>query len=663
MSTQSTIRSRRTAPPLISGRLTYHPAGYGILVPDKSDWTRRTIVIPRQQLHSAKPGDQVLIRLRHPSRKSLGTTSRRVEGEVVRISRHSHDESIGKVFHFEGAAYVAPLEDRYPFAMRLVDTIGREIPDGTIVAVSVREHALRGETPDCVLVEVLGDPADPETPYNVVCRKYNLSKTFPEDVLQEAEEVQEVGAEEMQGRQDLRNLLTVTIDGPTARDFDDAVSIEKRGRQYRLWVHIADVAHYVRPGTALDREARVRSTSVYFPDRAIPMLPPRLSTDLCSLRPATDRFALTARMDLDGRGHVLHVEYFESVIRSDQRFTYDQVDAMLRGDAALQSRFQNFLCALQWMRELCAILRRRRLERGALDFDLPHAVVEYDANGQVVDIVREKRNDAHRIIEEFMLVTNATVARTLKQRKLPLLYRVHEPPDPAKIAQFLTVASRFGFRLRPRKDGRYRPKDFNRWFHQMEGNPEATILANWLLRSFPKAYYAEVDRGHFGLAISPYTHFTSPIRRYPDLVVHRLVKAACARRPVALRRLVRQLPTIARQANEREQNADEAQREILRGIMARFMANRVGTIFDAFIIGIKHNGVFVELVDHAVEGFVAICTLSDDYYVFHPEGQCLIGEDTGRVFRLGDQVRVRVGKVEPHRHLIGFSIVQQSRSN
>lgn len=662
MPKQPTIRSRRVSAPVISGRLMYHPDGDGVVIPDKPNQARHPIFIPRQQVQSAKPGDQVVVRLRHAPRKEKRARSgkpgpARREGDIVRISRQRREAVIGKVFHFEGSVYVAPLEERYPYALRLVGALNWEISDGVIVVVSVLGSPLSRETPECILMNVLGDAADPETPYKIVCQKYGLSMTFPPEVLQEAEAAREVEAQELRRRQDLRDLLTVTIDGPAARDFDDAISIDKRGRRYRLWVHIADVAHYVRSDTALDREARRRSTSVYFPDRTIPMLPPRLSEDLCSLRPHIDRLALTVCMDLDGHGHVLHVEYVESVIRSDQRFTYDQVCALLRGDAALRNQFQDHLRSLQWMQELSDILRKRRLERGALDLDLSKAEVRYTASGQVLDIVRESRNEAHRIVEEFMLVTNETVARSLEKWNLPLLYRVHEPPDPMKIVQFLDVASRVGYRIPARKDGTYRPKDFNQLFRQLEGTSEATLLATLLFRAFPRAYYAEVNVGHYGLATSCYTHFTSPIRRYPDLLIHRLVKAACRTRPIAVRRLVRQLPKLARYANEREHNAEEAEREILRGLMARFMAGRLGEECDAFVVGVKHNGFFVELADHVVEGFVSMCMLRDDYYVFHPQGLCLIGEETGRVFRVGSRVRVRAEKVEPYRHLVDFSVV------
>ncbi|RMH36978.1 MAG: ribonuclease R [Nitrospirae bacterium] len=648
-------RSSKTSFPLIFGRLTSRPDGSVVLIPDEPDRIESPIFIPWQKRRSARPGDRVLVRLPRSSRKGEGR-SERWEAEVVRISRRGREEVIGKVLHFEGVVYAVPLEEHYPNVLRLAGAADWELAEGTIVAVSLLEHPLPGAIPHGALTRVLGDAEDPETPYRLVCHKYVLSPTFPDDVLQEADEARKTDVEDVSRRRDLRDLLTVTIDGPAARDFDDAISIDKRGRRYRLWVHIADVAHYVRPGSALDREAMLRGTSVYFPDRVIPMLPPRLSEDLCSLRPHADRLALTACMDLDRHGNVLHVDYCESVIRSDQRFTYDQVSAILRGDSVLRSQFQDHLSSLHWMQELSDILRRRRLERGALDVDLPKAEVAYDASGRVLDIVRERRNEAHRIIEEFMLVTNETVARTLERRKLPVLYRVHEPPDPTKIAQFADTASRFGYRLRPGHDGDYRPKDFNRLFRQLEGKPEATVLANLLLRIVPRAYYDVVDVGHFGLATSPYTHFTSPIRRYPDVVIHRVIKAACRTRLTGMRRLVRQLPKIARQVNEREHNAEEAQREIVRGIMARFIAERLGEVFEAYIVGVKHNGLFVELVDHAVDGFVSLCTLRDDDYVFHPEKPCLIGEKTKRVFRLGDRVRVRAEKAKPYRHLVEFSV-------
>ena len=426
------------------------------------------------------------------------------------------------------------------------------------------------------------------------------------------------------------------------------------------------MSHYVRTDTPLDREALLRGTSVYFPDRAVPMLPEKLSNQVCSLNPKVDRLTMSVAMEVDDQGEVANAEFFRSVICSDERMTYTAVNKILIDrDQALRRRYQSLLESFGWMLELSRILRAMRVRRGAIDFDLPEAEVEYDDKGEIADIVRSERNEAHRIIEELMLLANETVAQHLAGREIPLIYRVHEDPDPSKVEAFLELATEFGYSLKQNKDGRYSSRAFQKLMVQMSGKPEQKFLSYLMLRSFKQAQYTEVNQGHFGLASACYTHFTSPIRRYPDLIVHRILKMAIDKKTSGrgAEGLYGRLQEIAGRSSERERKAVEAEREIMRWIMAQFMAERLGEEYEAFIIGVKRNGFFVELLDHFVEGFVPVETIWDDFYVLNQRHHCLIGETTKMVYRIGDRLRVRVDKVNPHRHLIDFSpVISAKRS-
>ncbi|MGH9338288.1 MAG: ribonuclease R [Acidobacteriota bacterium] len=657
----------------VTGRLTCHPDGYGFVVVE--DPAVKDIFIPPRKMKNATHGDEVLVqilpqrkrqvrgRTRRRSQKGSPRASSGPEGEVVKVISRARDLIVGKLFAYRREFYLAPLDVRYHHSVRMIGDIPDNAREGKIAVINIIVQPSRSEPPMGEIVEVLGDPDDPEIQYKIVCYNHGIPIEFPQIVQEAADGAREPDEEEIASRMDFRDLLTVTIDGETARDFDDAVSIRKgKDGGFQLWVHIADVSHYVRPSSRLDQEALARGTSVYFPDRAIPMLPRRLSNELCSLNPQVDRLTVTVEMAVNNQGEIRHASFHKSIIRSNERMTYTQVAGILVGrDPELQSRYRYLLEQFEWMLELSQILTAKRQKKGAIDFDMPEPEIVYDVSGEVLDIVQAERNLAHRLIEEFMLLANEAVATCLEEKAIPLIYRIHEDPDPAKVEDFLDVAKGFGLGMERRAEGAYHARDFQKLAGKLAGTREGRFLSYLMLRSFKQARYSEINQGHFGLATANYTHFTSPIRRYPDLIVHRILKWEIEGETFApeAEALYERLPEIADSSSQRERKAVEAEREIMRWIMAQFMAERLGEEFDAFIIGIKHNGFFVELLDHFVEGFVPVETIWDDFYVFHQQN--LIGETTKKVYRPGDQVRVRVDKVNRDRHLIDFSVVLTER--
>jgi ribonuclease R len=453
----------------------------------------------------------------------------------------------------------------------------------------------------------------------------------------------------------------VTIDGEHARDFDDAITIEKLpSGNYWLGVHIADVAHYVPEAGALDEEAYERATSVYFPDRAVHMFPSELSTGLCSLNPDVDRLVQSCLMEIDRHGEVVRYEMHDGVIHSAARMTYTEVNGILTDrDPALMKKYARFVSMFETMRELFQILNDRRKRRGSIDFDLKEPEIVLDDEGMLEGIIAAERNIAHKLIEEFMLVANETVAQRLDEHNVPTLYRVHEPPDPLKVQEFEEFIGTLGYSLgAPPND--VRPQHFQRLVEKIRGKPEEKPIAFLMLRTMQKARYDPSNLGHFGLAAASYTHFTSPIRRYPDLVVHRTLRDLRHGRMSSERReeLTDDLPEIARHTSERERRADEAERELVQWKKVRFMANKVGDEFEGYITGVTAFGLFVELIEHFVEGMVHVSTMADDYYRFVERAHILRGENTGKTYRLGDKVRVQVIKVDMERRQIDLGIAE-----
>ena len=573
------------------------------------------------------------------------------------------------------------------------------------------------------MIEILGRPGEIGVDVEIIVRKHHLPHIFPEEVLSEARSVpQQAGDAELLGRRDFRDLPIVTIDGETARDFDDAVHVRKLADgHYELQVHIADVAHYVRPGAPLDREARLRGTSVYFPNRAVPMLPEELSNGICSLNPRVDRLVMSVIMEMDANGKMIGAGFTPGVIRSAERMTYTNVHKVLDGDAEMNDRYAPLVGEFRLMKELALLLNRRRNERGSIDFDLPEPVIEFDENGRMVSITRSIRNIAHRIIEEFMLAANEAVAQYLDMRGIASLHRVHGKPDPKKVLEFEELAHAFGYTLgvddlaereiavrhgRQRDSSRggrmrpmtvtlpaadeinIRPQHYQRLTEKIAGKPEERILSFLMLRSLKQARYAADLLGHFALATREYTHFTSPIRRYPDLIVHRALKWALENPDVApapavlpsakpgkeqhvatlgpYRRV--ELEGIAAESSEAERRADGAERELMDWKTAQFMESRLGEEYDALIISVQKFGFFVELVEIFVEGLVSIdrleevtgqrCVYRDrDHSIVTEPYRSSRGATPKRIFRLGDRIRVRAERIDPFRHRVEFSVV------
>jgi ribonuclease R len=642
---------------LVVGRLAMAQDGYGFVRPETAaDARGGDILVPAAYLKDAMHGDRVVARVEHRR------TDARREGRVLRILERANDTVVGR-FDEDGTglSWVVPHERRLPFDIRVPPGETRGAAAGDMVVVAITRWPTGTRDPIGHVIEVIGRLDDPGVDTRVILRKHGIPDVHPADALAEARWAgREVRPADLEGRTDFRGLPVVTIDGEHARDFDDGVSVDRLANGHlRLGVHIADVAHYVREGSALDREAAARGTSVYFPDRAVHMLPEDLAAGLCSLVPGEDRLVQSCLMDLDRNGGVVACEFHDGVIRSAARLTYTEVNAALTGDdPAVRTRLADVMPLLERMRAVFDLLSERRRRRGAIDFDLPAPAIVLDTDGLIEAIVPEERNVAHRIIEECMLLANETVAAHLHRLGCPAPFRVHDAPDPFKVEEFAALATSLGFAFAPRP-GAVRPADFQRLVDRVRGLPEEKPVAFQMLRTMQLARYEAVNRGHFGLALETYTHFTSPIRRYPDLVVHRVLRRVRAGElPDAAREaLEATMPDIARQASDRERRATEAERELVQWKKARFMADKVGEAFDGVVTGVTAFGLFVELAEHFVEGLVHVATLADDYYRFDDRVHELRGETTRRAFRLGDRVRVLVARVDLDRRQIELGLV------
>ena len=771
---------------VVSGRLISHRDGYGFVVPDAPvKGTDQDIFIPPDAMSSAMNGDRVEVQVLRA--KADG----RSEGRIVAVIDRAQKTVVGQFHCGQRYNYVKAFDQRIPY--EIVIPRGEEWPGGGADSDSGSRGASAGENPkprghrnrdrqfggesdpsaaslksearnvrdlegmvvDVEMtsyprplvqprgrvVEILGRRDDFGVDVEIIIRKFHLPHRFPAKVLEEASDApQYISERDREGRRDFRDLPIVTIDGETAKDFDDAVLVERRENgNYLLHVHIADVAHYVRPNTELDREARMRGTSVYFPDRAVPMLPLELSNGICSLNPHVERLVMSALMEIDPRGNIVGCELTPGIIRSFERMTYTLVRDILGGEQSACVRYAALVPNFKLMEELALILNRRRVERGSIDFDLPEPLIEFDDSGRMVGITRSERNFAHRIIEEFMLAANEAVAGYLESRGIPSLYRIHEKPDARKVIDFEEVAATFGYslgvelppaqRLRTNKrdesdrhsrflerveskDLEITPRHYQRLTQRLEGKPEERILSYLMLRSLKQARYAEENVGHFALASPTYTHFTSPIRRYPDLIVHRILKAALSQEGGSARIVgeagdhrahgainlaapqkrrknaaekhppaeflpahaatnghaipggafiaPQELNALGQATSESERRAADAERELMEWKKVAFMAQHVGDEFDALIISLIKFGFFVELTDLFVEGFVSLSTLGDDFYVYRERQRAIVGEHTHRAFHLGEKVRVRLDRIDQMGNKLEFSLVDES---
>jgi ribonuclease R len=683
----------------VAGRLRVHRDGYAFVVPDvPNPAIQGDVFIPPDSAQKAMNGDRVLA---HITR--IGDDNR-AEGEIIRILQRAHVTVVGEFRVRKRGNWVVPFDTRIQqwieipegleipvhrknvnrVGVKAIEVAGPEDMDGMIVDAEIMDYAEGGQDATGRVIEILGYPDDFGVDVEIVIRKHHIPHEFPAAVIEQARAIPAALSEQdLAGRRDFRHYDIVTIDGETARDFDDAVWVDVLGnKNYALHVHIADVSQYVRPGSAIDDEALLRGTSVYFPDRAVPMLPVELSTDICSLRPNVDRLVMSALLEIDHRGDVVRQEFMPGIIRSRHRMTYTNVHRILEGDADLRARYTDMTPRFELMRELALILNRKRVRRGSIDFDMPEPLIEFDEFGEMTGIARGPRNIAHRIIEEFMLAANEAVAGNLEAAGAPSIYRIHEQPDPKRVIEFEEIAATFGYSLGigaipvkrypvvdRRRDGRKVRRDitlpdelkissrnYQKLIRQIEGKPEERILSYLMLRSLKQARYSEENRGHFALAAATYTHFTSPIRRYPDLMVHRILKQQLASKPS--RWTDTQLRAISAGSSETERRAAEAERELVEWKKAKFMIDRVGEEFESLIISTTKFGFFVELSELFVEGIVPIDTLPGESFQYHENTRKIVGERTRRQFSIGDRVRVQLDRVDAVEKRMIFSVVE-----
>ena len=642
---------------LIVGRLTTNPGGFGFVVPEHAiEGDRRDIYIAAANLTEAMHGDRVVARIeRH--------TDKGPEGRIIRILERSQGTIVGR-FEVDdaGLGYVVPFDRRVLTDVHVPTDQWAAADRGEMVLVEITRWPTATRGPVGRVVEVLGSVDEPGVDTQIIIRKFAIPDEHGQEAVEEARRIGAVVKErDIRGRTDFRRVTTVTIDGEHARDFDDAITIERmKSGHYWLGVHIADVSHYVREGSALDEEAYERGTSVYFPERAVHMFPAELATGLCSLNPRVDRLVQSCLMEVDRRGNVVRYEMHDGVINSDARMTYTSVNAILTDrDPQELEAYRELVPLFELMRELFEILNARRRRRGAIDFDLPEAEVVLGEDGQIENIIATERNIAHRIIEEFMLLANETVAAHLVEGNVPALHRVHEAPDPKKVEDFETFITTIGYSLAA-TGSTIRPKHFQKLIDRMRGTPEERPIAALMLRTMQKARYDAVSLGHFGLAAEHYTHFTSPIRRYPDLVVHRMLRESRQGALAGARHeeLGEDLPEVAKHTSEMERRADEAERELLQWKKVRFMADKVGDEYEGYITGVAPFGLFVELVEHYVEGLVHVSSMADDYYRFVEQQHVMRGENTKKIYRLGDKVKVQVVRVDMERRQVDLGIVE-----
>jgi ribonuclease R len=677
---------KKKSPRLIHGRLSVHRDGYGFVIPDEPvPGVKGDIYLGKEEAERAMHGDRVAIRIKRLERDG------RAHGEIMEVLKRAHATIVGEFRGRKRGDFVVPHDERIrqwieiPEGMALpaggkpVNRVGAravevhsvEDLEGLIVTVEIVDFGDAGDRPAGRVIEILGHPDDFGIDVEILIRSHHIPHEFPEDVLEQARTIPgPIPEAEIAQRRDFRAYDIVTIDGETARDFDDAVWVERLPNgHWALHVHIADVGYYVRPGSPIDREALLRGTSVYFPDRAVPMLPVELSTDQCSLRPHEDRLVLSALLEIDNHGDVVAQDFTRGVIRSAERMTYTAVHKALEGDLELTERYAPLVPRFQMMRELALLLNRKRHRRGSIDFDLPEPLLEFDEFGEMTGVTRAPRNIAHRLIEEFMLAANEAVAAHIEAAGEPMIFRIHDRPDPKRVMEFEDIATQFGYSLTPGAapvkkfkgevvaldNPLLTSRNYQKLVAKIEGKPEERILSYLMLRSLKQARYSDQNVGHFALAATSYTHFTSPIRRYPDLVVHRILGAHLDGKPYQA-----DLHAIADQSSDAERRSAEAERELVEWKKVKFMIDRVGDEFDALIISTTRFGFFVELKDLFIEGLVPIDTLPGDRFEYRENIRKIVGLRHRRQFSIGDSIVARLDRVDGVEKKLTFGFVRFS---
>ena len=638
---------------LIIGKLQVHQKGFAFLIPEVEG--EKDVFIPSSSLNGGMNGDKVLVQITREDK--LG---KKREGEVSEVLERTNNKIIGVYEDNKSFGFVVPEDSRLNQDIFIGKKDKNGAQTGDLVICEVVKWADKRRSPEGIVKEILGKKGDKGLDILTIIKKYGLPEEFPEKVLNYTNGIEEeIDNKEYKRRKDLRDLRMVTIDGEDAKDLDDAVSIERLSKdRYRLGVHIADVTHYVKEKNPLDKEALKRATSVYLIDRVIPMLPKKLSNGLCSLNPNVDKLALTCFMTIDSKGRIIDHEIEESIIKTNERMTYTDVTDILKGeDKELLERYDYLVDDFKAMEELCTILRAKRMNRGAIDFNFNESKIILDEKGKPIDIKPYDRGISNKIIEEFMLVCNETIAEHMNKLKVPFVYRIHENPDEEKLAKFKDFVYNLGCTIKASEE--ITPKELQEVLEKFKGEKEETVVSTLLLRSMMQAKYSPENAGHFGLAAEYYCHFTSPIRRYPDLQIHRIIKEYLNGKlsEGRITNLINTVEVASRQSSEMERLAQDAEREVDDLKKAEYMQDRINEEFEGIISSVTSFGLFVEL-PNTVEGLVHVTALDDDYYIYDEDHLCLIGERTKKTYKLGDEVKVKCSRVDIDNREVYFDIIE-----
>lgn len=654
---------------ILVGTFEGNRRGFGFV---RIEGEEEDIFIPERCVNGAVNQDLVQVALRtddghkkHGKGQKREKTGLSKEGEIVKILAHGTEEVVGIYHKSKTFGFVVPDDQKFNRDIFVPVERSKGAVTGHKVVVRITDYGGKNKKPEGIVKEIIGHINDPGTDIMSIVKMYQIPVEFPDAVMNYVEGIpDEVDSKEIGGRLDLRNLRTVTIDGEDAKDLDDAISLEKEGNFYHLGVHIADVSQYVKENSVLDKEALKRGTSVYLVDRVIPMLPQKLSNGICSLNQGCDRLALSCMMDIDLKGRVVGHRIAETVIRVDRRMSYTNVQKILdRSDEAVLKEYEGFEEFFDLMQELALILREKRTSRGSIDFDFPESKIYLNEKGVPVEIKPYERNDATRIIEDFMLIANETVAEDYFWQEIPFVYRTHENPDPDKMRALELFINNFGYGLKMNKD-EIHPKELQKLLKRIAGTPEEALISRITLRSLKQARYTTGASGHFGLAAQYYCHFTSPIRRYPDLQIHRIIKENLhgGISPKRLKHYRAILPDVADHSSLTERRADDAERDTEKLKKVQYMSKHIGEVYEGVISGITNYGMYVEL-PNTVEGLVHINSLMDDYYYYDEEKYELIGENTGRTFKLGETVTIQVKDTDKIKRVIDFELMEGEQDN